>query len=301
VNLEYLKTYTELIKLGSFSAVAKKLSVSQPAISFQIQKLEHDLNVCLINRNYKKVTLTDAGTRLLEFAETVNKAESSLLEDLEHLRDSVGGDLKIAASTTPGEYILPALLGNFLNQYKAVKAHVAVDDSIAVISGVKDGIYEVGFCGSTPPKGHSLESFKVAEDEIVLVVFPEHPFASHEQISFNELEDAPLIFRDATSGTQKTLEQLLTKAGLSPTRLTPRLTLGSSQAIVSAVETRAGIAFVSNLAVEQQLKSGSVKKVCLAEVRLKRDFHCIYYTERLATRLVQEFVSFIRERTEIAR
>jgi DNA-binding transcriptional LysR family regulator len=86
---------------------------------------------------------------------------------------------------------------------------------------------------------------------------------------------------------------------LSPTRLTPRLTLGSSQAIVSAVEARAGIAFVSSLAVEQQLKSGSVKKVRLAEVRLKRDFHCIYYTERLATRLVQEFVSFIRETAEM--
>jgi len=63
MNLDYLKTYLELIKLGSFSAVAKKLGISQPAVSFQIQKLEHDLGVRLINRNQKKITLTDAGRR----------------------------------------------------------------------------------------------------------------------------------------------------------------------------------------------------------------------------------------------
>ncbi|MCL2615399.1 MAG: LysR family transcriptional regulator [Dehalococcoidia bacterium] len=297
MNLDYIKTYTELVKLGSFSAVAKKLSVSQPAVSFQIQKLEHDLGVCLINRNYKKVTLTDAGKRLLEFATTVNGEEASLLKDLGHLRDDVGGDLQIAASTTPGEYVLPVLLGEFLSQHHAVNARVAVDDSISVINGVKGGAYEVGFCGSTPPKGHSLESFKVAEDEIVLIVYPGHSFATREQVSYKELEQAHLIVREPTSGTQKTLEQLLAQSGLNPGRLSPRLTLGSSQAIVSAVEACAGIAFVSSLAVKQQLRSGSVKKVTLADVKLKRDFYCIYYTERLATRLVQEFVSFIREKS----
>ncbi|MCL2281472.1 MAG: LysR substrate-binding domain-containing protein, partial [Dehalococcoidia bacterium] len=106
----------------------------------------------------------------------------------------------------------------------------------------------------------------------------------------------PLIFREPTSGTQKTLELLLSKAGLNPSQLNPRLTLGSSHAILSAVEAHAGIAFVSSLAVIKQLELGSIKKVALTEVSLKRDFYCIYYIERLATRLVQEFVSFIREK-----
>ncbi len=145
MNLDYLKTYLELIKLGSFSAVAKKMSISQPAVSFQIQKLEHDLGARLINRNQKKISLTDAGRRLLEFATAVEGEESSLLKDLGHLRTEVGGELSIAASTTPGEYILPALVGEFLNLNPAVEARVAVADSTAVISGVKEGIYEVGF------------------------------------------------------------------------------------------------------------------------------------------------------------
>ena len=294
MNLDYLKTYTDLIKLGSFSAVAKKLSISQPAVSFQIQKLEHDLGVRLINRNQKKITLTDAGRRLLEFATAVEGEETGLLKDLAHLREEVGGELLIAASTTPGEYILPVLVGEFLNQNPAVKSSVVIEDSTAVISGVKEGAYEVGFCGSTPPKGQGLESFKMAEDEIVLIVFPEHPFAARKQISFNELEDEALIFREPTSGTQKSMEAIMSKAGLNVGHLKPRLTLGSSQAIVSAVEAHAGIAFVSNLAIVKSMELGSVRRVTISEISIRRDFYCIYYKERLATRLVQEFVSFIR-------
>ncbi len=148
-----------------------------------------------------------------------------------------------------------------------------------------------------PPKGQGFESFKMAEDEIILIVSPEHPFARRKQVAFAELVDEALIFREPTSGTQKSMESLLTKAGLNAGRLKPRLTLGSSQAIVSAVEAHAGIAFVSNLAVKKDLKLGSVKQLVLSEVRLKRDFFCIFYTERLGARLIQEFVDFIREKT----
>ncbi|MGA3094639.1 MAG: LysR family transcriptional regulator [Dehalococcoidales bacterium] len=300
MNLDYLKTYLELIKLGSFSAVAKKLAISQPAVSFQIQKLEHDLGVRLINRNQKKITLTDAGRRLLEFATAVDGEEASLLKDLGRLRDEVVGELLIAASTTPGEYILPVFVSEFLRQHPAVKARVAIENSTAVISGVKDGAYEVGFCGSVPPKGQGFESFKMAEDEIVLIVFPEHPFASRKQVTFLEIEEEALIFREPTSGTQKSMEALMSKAGLNINRLKPRLTLGSSQAIVSAVEAHAGIAFVSNLAIKKSLELGDVRQVALSDIKLKRDFHCIFYTERLATRLIQEFIAFIRQKIEIS-
>jgi DNA-binding transcriptional LysR family regulator len=300
MNLDYLKTYLELIKLGSFSAVAKKLSISQPAVSFQIQKLEHDLEARLINRNQKKITLTDAGRRLLEFATAVDGEETALLQDLGKLRDEVGGELLIAASTTPGEYVMPVLVGEFLNQNPAVRSRVVIEDSTLVISGVKDGKYEVGFCGSVPPKGQGFETFKMAEDEIVLIVFPEHPFAHRKQVAFTEIEEEALIFRESTSGTQRSMEALMAKAGLNVNRLKPRLTLGSSQAIVSAVEAHAGIAFVSSLAIRKSLEVGTVCQVALSDLKMNRDFYCIFYTERLATRLIQEFVDFIREKVTVS-
>ena len=89
MNLEYLKTYIELIETGSFSKVAKKLSISQPAVSFQIQKLERDLGVRLIDRGQKAITITEAGKRLLRFAESVEEERGHLRHDLDQLREEV--------------------------------------------------------------------------------------------------------------------------------------------------------------------------------------------------------------------
>jgi len=299
MNLDYLKTYIELINLGSFSEVAKKLSISQPAVSFQIQKLEQDLGARLVNRGQKKITLTDAGKQLLKFAETVTDETRNLLNDLDRLRQEVTGELAIAASTIPSEFLLPPILGEFMTLHPAVRARVETHDSLAIIAGVQDGTYEVGFCGMAPPESHDLESFKVAEDEIVLIVFPEHPFAKRIQISFVELEGEPFIFREATSGTQKSLEALLIEAGLDLQRLTPRLVLGNTQSIVSAVEARAGIAFVSNLAIKKSLSLGLVHQLKVDRLKLRRDFYCIYYKERLVSRLLNEFLAFVQMKASV--
>jgi DNA-binding transcriptional LysR family regulator len=291
MNLDHLTTFREVVRLGSFSGVAKKLAISQPAVSFQIQKLEHELGIRLIDRTQRAITLTAAGKRLLRFAESIGEAREHLQHDLEQMREEVSGDLLIAASTIPGEFLLPQLLAKFKQMHPAVKAQVIVSDSLTVINGVRDNAYEVGFCG-VAPEGQDLESFKVAEDEIVLIVFPEHPFAQRSEVSPAELEGEPLIFRESTSGTQRNLETHLTQAGLDLRQWVPNLILGTTQAVVSAVETRAGIAFVSNLAIKKSLALGLVRPVSVSGLRLSRDFYCIYRQERVVSRLLEEFITF---------
>jgi len=295
MNLDYLRTYLEVVKLGSFSEVAKKLSISQPAVSFQIQKLERDLGVRLIDRGQRTVTVTDAGKRLLRFAEAVEEERAHLMRDLDHLREEVSGNIIIAASTIPGEVLLPPILGEFKALHPAIGAQVEVSDSLTVIAGVEEGVYELGFCGIAPV-GKELEYFKVAEDEIVFIVFPEHPFAQREEVSFLDLEGESLIFREETSGTQRSLKSLLTKAGLDIGKWSPNLVLGSTQAVVSAVESRVGIAFVSNLAIKKSLAVGLVKEVAIEGLKLSRDFYCIYRKETIVSRLFGEFIAFVRAR-----
>ena len=292
MNLEYLKTYIEVIKLGNFSEVGKKLSISQPAVSFQIQKIEHDLGVRLIDRSQKAVTMTEAGKRLLIFAKLLESEWGKLLLDLESLREEVTGELIIAASTIPGEFLLPVILGEFKSIHPAVKAQVIVSDSLTVIDGIKDGRYEVGFCGVLPSE-KDLEVQKIGEDEIILVVYPEHPFVHKKEISLNELEGEPLIFRESTSGTRHSLEIPLSNAGFDVKKWPPSLILGTTQAVVSAVEAKAGIAFVSNLAINKSLALGLVKQIKINGVTLKRDFFCVYKKERIISRLLKEFITFV--------
>ncbi len=293
MNLDYLKTYLEVIRLGSFSEVAKKLSMSQPAVSFQIQKLERDLGVRMIERSQKALTMTEAGKRLLRFAESVEEERDHLQHDLDQLREEVTGNLVVTASTIPGEFLLPSILSAFKALHPAIRAQVVASDSLTVISGVRDGAYEVGFCGIAL-EGQELESFKIAEDEIVLIVFPEHPFTERREVSWAELEGEPFIFREETSGTQQSLQALLSRAGLDLSKWVPNLVLGTTQAVVSAVEVRAGIAFVSNLAIKKSLALGLVKQVTVSGLRLSRDFYCIYRKERIVSRLLEEFIAFVQ-------
>jgi DNA-binding transcriptional LysR family regulator len=295
MNLDYLRTYLEIVRLGSFSEVAKKLSITQPAVSFQIHKLERDLGVRLLDRRQKTITMTDAGKRFLRFAELVERERASLTHDLEQIREEVTGNIIIAASTIPGEVLLPPILGEFKALHPAISAQVEVSDSMTVISRVQEGAYDLGICG-TVPEGRDLDYFKIAEDEVVLIVFPEHPFAQRKEISFLELEGEPLILREGTSGTQRSLKSLLARAGLKIDQLSPTLILGTSQAVVSAVEARAGIAFVSNLAIKKSLALGLVNQVAVEGLKLKRDFYCIYRKKRVISRLLSEFLAFVQAR-----
>ncbi len=293
MNIEHLKTFREIIKLGSFSEVAKKLAISQPAVSFQIQKLEHELGIRLIDRTQRAISLTAAGKRLLRFAELVETECEGLLHDLEQMREEISGDLLIDASTIPGEFLLPPLLAKFKQRHPAVKIQVDISDSLTVIEKVRDSTYEVGFCG-VAPEGRDLASFKFATDEIVLVVPPEHCFARKGEISPGELEGEPFIFREATSGTQHSLESKLSRAGFDLHNFTPHLILGTTQAVVSAVAAGAGIAFVSNLAVKRGTGPGTVRQVNIQGLRLSRDFYCIYRQERVVSRLLEGFINFIK-------
>jgi len=295
MNLDYLKTYREVIRLGSFSEVAKRLSISQPAVSFQIQALERDLGIRLIDRRQKSITMTQAGKRLLHFAELVEKERDRLVYDLSQLRDEVTGDLAIAASTIPGEFLLPPILAEFKRLHPAIAARMMISDSLAVISRIQNNEYEIGFCGALP-EGTDLTAFKIAEDEIVLIVFPEHPFAERQKVSFGELQKESLILREETSGTQRSLESLLLKAGFDLGRCMPSLVLGSTQAVISAVEAGIGIAFVSNLAINKSLTLRLVKVVGVEGLRLRRNFYCIYRKERIVSRLLKEFIAFVESR-----
>ena len=292
MNIEQLYTFQEVARLGSFSEVAKKLGLSQPAVSFQIQKLEQELGIRLIDRSQRAVTLTAAGKRLLAFAEVVDMEREHFKYDLAQLRDEVAGDLMISASTIPGEYLLPPLLAKFKQQHPAVRIQVDVSDSLTVIGRVGGSKAEIGFCG-VAPEGRDLAYFRIAGDEIVLIVPPEHPFVKKREIDPADLAGEPFIFREPTSGTQRSLQDLLAKEGLDIRKWTPHLVLGSTQAVMLAVAAGAGVAFVSDLAVKS-LAPGRVVQIGVRGLKLYRAFFCVYRKERIVSRLHREFIEFIK-------
>ncbi|HID64454.1 MAG TPA: LysR family transcriptional regulator [Anaerolineae bacterium] len=295
MNLDHVRSFLEVIKRGSLSEAARTLGVSQPAVSNQIKRLERELGVELLVRGERGVvSLTAAGEAFLAFAGQVAAAHEEMLQRLNHLKEEVSGELVIAASTTPGEFVLPQLLSDFKARYPQVEAKVTIADTRDVVEKVLAHECDIGFIGA-PIERPRLTLDPLLKDEIVLAVYPDHPFAGRETIRLEELQGQRLILREEGSGTRRSLEQLLAERGEKLPENNVVLVLGSTHAIIEAIQARLGIGFVSAFAVSRLQASGQLCPVPIAGLSLTRDLFIAYEEGQLSTRLRQEFLTFARE------
>jgi DNA-binding transcriptional LysR family regulator len=217
-----------------------------------------------------------------------------MLQRLSHIKEEVSGELVIAASTTPGEFVLPQLLTDFKARYPQVEAQVAIADTGDVVEKVLARECDIGFIGA-PIERPRLTLVPLIKDEIVLAVYPDHPFAGREAIRLGELQGQRLILREEGSGTRRSLEQLLAERGETLPENNVVLVLGSTHAVIEAIQAGLGIGFVSAFAVSRLQASGQLCTVPIDGFSLTRDLFVAYEEGQLSTRLRQEFLAFARE------
>jgi DNA-binding transcriptional LysR family regulator len=296
VNIEHLRTLVAIVEQGSLSAAARAKRISQPAITKQVQRMEAELGLALVVRGPKRqVALTPAGERLLAFARTTLARYETLERELAALKSAERGRLSLAASTIPGEYVLPGLLAVFRAEYPQIEVQMTISDSSDVASRLLADEADVGVIGSTIRRtGLRLE--RLVGDQVVLAVPPEHPFAGREKVKGEDLRDQPLILREEGSGTRRSVETALEAAGLCLPQENVALILGSTQAILQAVAQGLGVGFVSARASTQAQADGRLACVGLEGVDLRRDLYLAYSPQRAGDPLVARFVDFARER-----
>jgi DNA-binding transcriptional LysR family regulator len=294
VTLEHLRTLLSIVEQGSLSAAARAKRISQPAVTKQVQRLEAELGLALLVRGPRRqVELTPAGERMLGFARETLARFEALERELAALKTVGQGVLTLAASTIPGEYLLPGLLAAFRAEYPQVRVQMTVSDTMDVATSLLADEVDIGVIGSALNQpGLRLE--RLASDEVVLAVPARHPFAGRGQVAVTELRDQPLILREAGSGTLRSVEMALAAAGLSLPRDNVALILGSTQAILQAVEQGLGVGFVSARAAAQARAAGRLDCVRLAGVDLRRNLYLAYLPQRAGDPLVGHFLDFAR-------
>ena len=245
-----LKSFVAVCRSGSFREAARERHVSQPGVSRHVQRLETELGVALLVRNRKRVVPTAAGSRLFAYAVDAVAAHDRVIESLARDDAAVEGELRIAASTAPGEYLLPGLLSQFTEIYPLVRPRVVVTDSASATDQVGDGHSDLGFVGMRTAHP-SLEWTAVAEDELVLAVPGRHPFAGRASVDVAELKGLPFIEREPGSGTWSGLRRALERAGVKEPGYTPVMVVNSTHATLAAVNNGFGFSIVSSLAVHE--------------------------------------------------
>lgn len=274
LNVTQLRAFVAVVEHGSFSEAARVMGLSQPAVTMQIQALESDLGVTLLERRYRRVEMTEAGRTLLPYARAVLGQLEAAREEIEHLAGSVGGHLRLAASTTPGQYVLPKLLGSFLRAHPEAGVSLRIHDTAEVVDAVESGEAHLGMTGAQIA-GSRVEHEAMGSDSLVLLCPPDSHLVGTKGLTLADVAEEPFIVRENGSGTRMMFEETLQAGGIEPTELRVVLELGTSEAIVNAIEGGMGVGVVSRWMAEKALKLGTVVEIPVPEFPVERPFYVV--------------------------
>ncbi len=289
-----LKVFCIVAETKSFSRASEIIRLTQPAVSLQIQALEEMYGTKLFNRSGCIITLTKAGEMLYKYAKEINALYASAEKEIGDVTGLVKGVISVGASSTIGNYILPAVVADFKRKYQKVGVHIHVGNTKHVVEFLNAGNVDVGIVEGEINK-QKLIMEKLIPDEMVLIMPPFHHWAKKPNISIMELTKEPLIFREEGSGTRQMIEKYLSKHGISQQNLKISLVMGSTESIKGAVEEGLGISIVSMWAAKKEVRYGSLKTATFKEDKLVRDFSLIYRkSKKEPSHPLENFLTFLK-------
>lgn len=245
VTLRQLRLLLALAEHGSVTAAARAEGVTQPALSQSLRALERRFGVALATRAGRRLVLTGAARTAVDYARRITRLTEEAESAMREIAGLKRGALHIGASTVPGTYLLPALLGAFHVRHPEIQLGLRIGDTREVADWVGRGTVDFGVIGETREStGLSITPFR--RDELVLIAPRDHPLLRRRALDAEALATEPLIVREPGSGTRETLERALATSGRTPTIL---FELGSTEAILQAVAAGLGASLVSELAV----------------------------------------------------
>ena len=246
-----LKVFRAVAEHLNFRKAAEHLFLTQPAITLQIKALENDLGVRLFDRSANRVTLTAQGTILLRYASKIAQLTADAEQKLSSDDGQFSGELALGVSTTIAQYVLPRLIGAFLDEHPRVQLSLHSGNTEEVVKLLLDGKVSVGLIeGPARERGVHVEPFM--RDELVLIA-PPNSDATH--FSPQQLLACSLLMREQGSGSRRVVETALEKSGFKLKDFKSVMDLDSTEAIKSSVEAGLGIGFVSRWAISKELEA----------------------------------------------
>ena len=265
-HLQALALFVAVVDEGGLGAGARRLGMHQPNASRMIAHLEVQAGTALLDRDPRGSRPTSAGLLFAAHARELLEAAEEFSAWLRHSRDEDARELRVGVSMTIAEHLMPAWLAELRRTSARVRVDLEVLNSTQVLAGIHDGHLQLGFV-ETPHVPRGVHAMTLREDELVVVVAPEHPWARRSKpLTPEELARTPLVVREGGSGTRDAFEELLPSAARTP----PVQELGSNAAVRVAVASGAGPAVLSMLAVRSALEAGQLHRVPMAGDRLRR-------------------------------
>ena len=294
MDLRQLEVFAGVYELRSFSRTASALRLTQSTVSEHVRLLEEELGTRLFDRLSRETVPTRAGELLYGYARQMLALRSQARQAVDDFLGQITGTLLVGASTIPGEYVLPAVIGRFRERYPRVVITLQISDTRGIVQAVLDGQVDAGVVGADPAN-RGLEARALMPDELVLVVPPGHRWSGRPEVSVDELRAEPLIVREAGSGSRQALERALEATGCSLGEMHVIADMGSTSAIKQAVKAGVGVSVMSRRAAEDECRHGLIACVKLKDLAVTRHFYVITHASRSRSPLCRAFLEFLAE------
>jgi len=287
-----LQVFHTVARLLSFTKAAETLHMTQPAVTFQVRQLEEYFNTRLFDRTHNRISMTDAGKKVYEYADRIFESYTEMENAVREMTGDINGTLTVGASTTIAEYMLPTLLGDFKEHYPEVTIHLKVSNSDGIVSMVENNTIDLGVVeSSVTNKNLVVENCK--RDQLVAIVPPGHPMDGKRTVEFSDLLEYPFICREEGSGTREVIDNCLLQSKHSGAALKIAMELGSPEAVKGAVEAGMGVSVVSQATIRKELRLNTLVALDL-DPPLDRPFSFVHQKQKFRFRAMEELLDFAR-------
>ena len=288
MDFDQLRSFVEVARLKNFSRAGGKLGLTQPAISTQIRQLEEEFGARLFDRIGKKVFLTQPGVLLLDQAGKILNVQKEALQALRDLLPTPAGHLSLGATEAACLYLLPQVFAAFKKKHADVKITVYRSFTTKIVRKLEEDFLDLGFV-SLPLDVREIVTIPLFREPIDVAVAPQHPLASRESVTLEEIRNYPWIFPKA-SRTRQTLDELFRG---NPVHVT--MELSGVETIKKFIGIGVGISLLSRSYASAEVKARVLKMIPLSEPRLERQLGLAYRTDRYLSRSAQGFIEIARK------
>jgi DNA-binding transcriptional LysR family regulator len=292
MDLWQLHIFCKVIEYKSFSKAGRAIHLSQPTISSHIQSLEDHFGCRLIDRMARQAVPTAAGKTLYRYAKRLDALREETEAAIAALRGEVRGRLQVGASTIPGNYLLPELIGGFTRRHPGVNVALEIADSAKIMARVLGGDLEMGVVGAASRDRNALQE-PLMSDRLQLIVPAGHRWADKKSIPLPELTEEPFIIREQGSGTLAALQAALQQAGMGLRQLHVVAEMGTTTAVIQSIKSGVGVSILSPVAVREDLAEGRLKALPVADLVLERHFYLIRHRQRSPSTVAGAFAEYL--------
>ncbi|WP_282171993.1 LysR family transcriptional regulator [Cytobacillus firmus] len=292
MHYDALKTFVTLAEVKNFTKTAELLLMSQPSVSMHVKNLEKEFQTKLFQRSPKYLKITPSGEILYDRAKQMITIYEQTRQEILDQQYTIKGDLKIAASFTIGEYILPPLLLDLQNEYPELNLQITIANTEEVVLSTRSHHVDIGLIeGQTNQKELIVTPF--LEDELFIVTSNQHPLTQKEEATIADLQDQAWIMRENGSGTREYFNHVVRSNGLKVKSL---LTISSNQGIKETLINGLGMSILSGSVVARDVKQNNLSIIKVKNQEFKRTLSYVLSPIMQEKRNVSIFIESLSER-----